>query len=118
EKLPKLSFTPEAKDALLSLCQGDGRYLLNTLENALTLHEGTIDYKMLCSLAQKRPANYDRQDDYHYNLISALHKSIRGSDPDASLYWFARMLEGGEDPNFIARRLVRMATEDIGLSDP
>jgi len=114
----KISLTEEAKKGLILMSHGDGRHLLNTLENLQTLQEGEIDFDTLCSLVQKRPAAYDRHDDQHYNLISALHKSVRGSDPDASLYWLARMLEGGEDPNFLARRLLRMAVEDIGLADP
>jgi putative ATPase len=114
----KIHLTDEAKKGLILMSHGDGRHLLNALENLQTLQEGEIDFDTLCSLMQKRPAAYDRHDDQHYNLISALHKSVRGSDPDASLYWLARMLEGGEDPNFLARRLVRMAIEDIGLADP
>ncbi|CCB88857.1 replication-associated recombination protein A [Simkania negevensis] len=114
----KIHLTDEAKKGLILMSHGDGRHLLNALENLQTLQEGEIDFDTLCSLMQKRPAAYDRHDDQHYNLISALHKSVRGSDPDASLYWLARMLEGGEDPNFLARRLVRMAVEDIGLADP
>ncbi|WP_420420826.1 replication-associated recombination protein A [Simkania sp.] len=114
----KIHLTDEAKKGLILMSHGDGRHLLNTLENLQTLQDGEIDFDTLCSLVQKRPAAYDRHDDQHYNLISALHKSVRGSDPDASLYWLARMLEGGEDPNFLARRLVRMAVEDIGLADP
>ena len=114
----KISLSQEAKNALIGFSHGDGRHLLNTLENLQTLTEGEIDLKTLFSLVQKKPAAYDRHDDHHFNLISALHKSVRGSDPDAALYYFARMLEGGEDPNYLARRLVRMATEDIGLANP
>lgn len=114
----KITLSEEAKNALIGFSHGDGRHLLNTLENLQTLTEGEIDLKTLFSLVQKKPAAYDRHDDHHFNLISALHKSVRGSDPDAALYYFARMLEGGEDPNYLARRLVRMATEDIGLADP
>ena len=77
-----------------------------------------IDADELGAWVQQRPALYDKADEGHYNLISALHKSIRGSDPDAALYWLARMLEGGESPQFIARRLVRAASEDVGLADP
>lgn len=113
-----IRLTDEAKKGLILMSHGDGRHLLNTLENLQTLQEGEIDFDTLCTLVQKRPAAYDRHDDHHYNLISALHKSVRGSDPDAALYWLSRMLEGGEDPNFLARRLVRMAVEDIGLADP
>lgn len=114
----KIQLTNDARNALIGFSHGDGRHLLNTLENLQTLHEGEIDLETLCRLTLKKPAGYDRQDDYHYNLISALHKSVRGSDPDAALYYFARMLEGGEDPHFIGRRLVRMAVEDVGLADP
>jgi putative ATPase len=102
-----LNLSPEKRAALIANAQGDGRHLLNLIENL----ENDLP------LAQKPPL-YDRHQDWHYNLISALHKSIRGSDPDAALYWFARMLEGGEDPLFIARRLIRMASEDIGLAEP
>jgi putative ATPase len=114
----QISLTEEARRGLILMSHGDGRHLLNTLENLQTLGKGEIDFETLCSLVQKRPPSYDRKDDHHYNLISALHKSVRGSDPDASLYWLARMLEGGEDPHFLARRIVRMAIEDIGLADP
>ncbi|MCP5504661.1 MAG: replication-associated recombination protein A [Chlamydiales bacterium] len=114
----KIYLTNDAKNALIGFSHGDGRHLLNALENLQTLHEGEVDLESLCKLTLKKPAGYDRHDDYHYNLISALHKSVRGSDPDAALYYFARMLEGGEDPNFLARRLVRMAVEDVGLADP
>ncbi len=114
----KIFLTPEAKNALIGFSHGDGRHLLNALENLQTLQEGEIDLNTLCALVQKKPAAYDRHDDSHFNLISAMHKSVRGSDPDAALYYFARMLEGGEDPNYLARRIVRMAIEDIGLADP
>ncbi|QVL57073.1 MAG: replication-associated recombination protein A [Simkaniaceae bacterium] len=114
----KINLTTDAKNALIGFSHGDGRHLLNALENLQTLQEGEIDLETLCTLTLKKPAGYDRHDDYHYILISALHKSVRGSDPDAALYYFARMLEGGEDPNYLARRLVRMAVEDIGLADP
>lgn len=118
-KIRKLSMTKEAREKLIEMAQGDGRYLLNMLENLETLDEGTkIDIKVLTQVLQKRSASYDKKGDQHYNLISALHKSVRGSDPDAALYWFTRILEGGEEPLFIARRLIRMAVEDIGLSDP
>lgn len=114
----KIYLTNDAKNALIGFSHGDGRHLLNALENLQTLHEGEVDLESLCKLTLKKPAGYDRHDDYHYNLISALHKSVRGSDPDAALYYFARMLQGGEDPNFLARRVVRMAVEDVGLADP
>lgn len=102
-----LNLSPEKRQFLISQSQGDGRHLLNMIENL----ENNLPI-------QKKPALYDRDQEGHYNLISALHKSVRGSDPDAALYWFARMLEGGEDPLFLGRRLIRMASEDIGLADP
>ena len=117
-KSGNITLTTDAKNALIGVSHGDGRHLLNALENLQTLQKGEIDLETLCNLTLKKPAGYDRHDDSHYNLISALHKSVRGSDSDAALYYFARMLEGGEDPNYLARRLVRMAVEDIGLADP
>ncbi len=115
-----LKMTPAAKHLLLEFAQGDARHLLNMIENIVCggPREKVIDEKELESLVQKRSALYDRHAEGHFNLISALHKSVRGSDPDAALYWLARMLEGGEDPQFLARRMVRMASEDIGLADP
>jgi putative ATPase len=114
-----LNLTHQARELLIQLAQGDGRYLYNLLENLQGLSATEIlDIDQLKNFLQKRAALYDKADDQHYNIISALHKSVRGSDPDASLYWFARMLEGGEEPLFIARRLIRMASEDIGLADP
>jgi len=119
EQTTPLALEAEARDKLLELAGGDGRYLLNMVENLLsTKHEGCVTVEDLCQLVQRRAALFDKSNDGHYNLISALHKSVRGSDPDAALYWFARMLEGGEEPLFIARRLIRMATEDVGLADP
>lgn len=107
------------KERLLHLSQGDGRYLLNCIENLHGLPSTPLlTDEAFDQLLSYRPAHFDRGGDYHYNLISALHKSLRGSDPDAALYWFQRMLAGGEDPLFIARRLIRMATEDVGLADP
>jgi putative ATPase len=104
---------------LKEAAQGDGRYLFNMIENIGVVASKTpIDIDALKLILQKQAASYDRAGDCHYNLISALHKSIRSSDPDAALYWFARMIKGGEDPLFIARRLIRMASEDIGLADP
>lgn len=97
----------EKKKALLLLSQGDARHLLNLLEN---LEKG-LDL-------QKKPPLYDRDQEGHYRLISALHKAVRGSDPDAALYWLIRMLEAGEDPLYITRRVIRMASEDVGLADP
>jgi putative ATPase len=109
----------EARARLIELADGDGRYLLNMVENLADLPaEPRLDQATLAHVLQRRMPLYDRQQEAHYNLISALHKSVRGSDPDASLYWLARMLQGGEDPRYIARRLVRMASEDIGLADP
>jgi putative ATPase len=114
-----LPITDQARQFLFSLSQGDGRHLLNLIETIEQLPKnGTYDISELASCLQKRPSLYDRDREGHYNLISALHKAVRGSDPDAALYWFARMLDGGEQPLFIARRLIRMATEDIGLADP
>ncbi len=117
EKFKKIPLTDEAREALIHLSQGDGRHLLNMIENLQHVEE-TVDLLKLGAFVQKKPALYDRAEEGHYNLISALHKAVRGSDPDASLYWLARMLEGGEDPQFIARRIVRMAAEDVGLADP
>ncbi|MDQ1079014.1 replication-associated recombination protein A [Pseudoroseomonas cervicalis] len=109
-----------ARGVLRAMADGDGRYLLNMAEQLLALPEGSaaLDPAGLSALLAKRAALYDKDREEHYNLISALHKSLRGSDPDAALYWFSRMLEGGEDPRYIARRLTRFAAEDIGLADP
>jgi len=109
-----------ARAVLRAMADGDGRYLLNMAEQLLALppDTGTLDPAGLSALLAKRAALYDKDREEHYNLISALHKSLRGSDPDAALYWFARMLEGGEDPRYIARRLTRFAAEDVGLADP
>jgi len=110
----------DARAALRAMADGDGRYLLNLTEELLALPEGQEPLKTedLARVVQKRLPLYDKSQEGHYNLISALHKSLRGSDTDAALYWFARMLDGGEDPHFIARRLTRFAVEDIGLADP
>lgn len=114
-----LPLTKPAKLMLAQLSQGDGRYLFNLIENLLSFSKDTpLDTTDLEVLLQKKLALFDKNGDQHYHLISALHKSVRGSNPDAALYWFARMLDGGEDPLFIARRLIRMASEDIGLADP
>lgn len=114
-----LPLTNKAKELLIGMAQGDARHLLNMLENlAQAPQNELIDEGHLGDWIQRRPALYDKADEGHYNLISALHKSIRGSDPDASLYWLARILEGGETAQFIARRLIRAASEDIGLADP
>ena len=108
-----------AREALLEMADGDGRALLNLIEQVVAWKvDGKLDTNALTTRLMRRAANYDKSGDAHYNLISALHKSVRGSDPDAALYWFARMLEGGEDPRFLARRITRMAVEDIGLADP
>mgnify|MGYP001791893695 CR=1 FL=1 len=114
-----LTLDGPAREALLEMADGDGRALLNLIEQvtAWTV-QGKLDKDALATRLMRRAAQYDKSGDAHYNLISALHKSVRGSDPDASLYWFARMLEGGEDPRFLARRITRMAVEDIGLADP
>ncbi|HRO32716.1 MAG TPA: replication-associated recombination protein A [Brevundimonas sp.] len=114
-----LPTTPEARHALLALADGDGRYLLTMAETLFALPDGQmLDVQGLAGLLQKRAPAYDKSREEHYNLISALHKSVRGSDPDAALYWLARMLNGGEDPLYLARRIVRMAVEDIGEADP
>ena len=114
-----LPLMPEARTALIHMADGDGRYLLNLAEQIFNLHKkGMLDVDGLAKIVQKRAPLYDKAQESHYNLISALHKSVRGSDADAALYWFCRMLEGGEDPRYIARRMVRMATEDIGLAEP
>lgn len=114
-----LPLEPEARDALIALADGDGRYLLTLAETLLNIGTAKpLTTAELGQVLQKRSPAYDKDREEHYNLISALHKSVRGSDPDAALYWLARMLEGGEDPLYIARRLVRMAIEDIGAADP
>jgi putative ATPase len=115
----RLPLDAAARESLLAMADGDGRYLLNLVEELLALPEGTaLDAARLARVVQKRVPLYDKAQEGHYNLISALHKSLRGSDTDAALYWLARMLAGGEDPFYIARRLVRFAVEDIGLADP
>jgi len=105
-----------------ALADGDGRYFLSLLEQLFEYAEQAsveiLTRDQISEIIQKRAPLYDKGEDAHYNLVSALHKSVRGSDPDAALYWFARMLSGGEDPHFIARRIVRMASEDIGNADP
>lgn len=108
-----------ARESLLEMADGDGRALLNLVEQVLAWRvEAPLDRAQLSQRLQRRAAQYDKSGDAHYNLISALHKSVRGSDPDAALYWLTRMLEGGEDPRYLARRITRMAVEDIGLADP
>ncbi len=114
-----LALQPDARAALLEMADGDGRAILNLIEQIWAWKlDKPLDIKALSTRLMRRAAVYDKGGDEHYNLISALHKSIRGSDPDAALYWFARMLTGGEDPRYLARRLTRMAIEDIGLADP
>jgi len=114
-----LPLDPDARGALVAMADGDGRYLLTLAETLFNIGAAEpMDTRALSQVLQKRSPAYDKDREEHYNLISALHKSIRGSDPDAALYWLARMLEGGEDPLFIARRLVRAASEDIGAADP
>ncbi|MFV1494085.1 replication-associated recombination protein A [Phaeobacter sp. JH20_36] len=114
-----LPLTPDARDALQGMADGDGRALLNLIEQiAAWTVDSPLGREALATRLMRRAAKYDKSGDEHYNLISALHKSVRGSDPDAALYWFARMLEGGEDPRYLARRLTRMAVEDIALADP
>ncbi|MEX1013267.1 MAG: replication-associated recombination protein A [Waddliaceae bacterium] len=117
EKRESLNLSEEARKLLLSYAGGDGRYLLHLVENLESLGD-SIDIKTLESHVQKRSQHFDQSGDQHYNLISALHKSVRGSDPESALYWLSRMLTGGEDPRFIIRRLIRMASEDVGLADP
>ena len=119
-----LPLTGEARERLLEMADGDGRAALNLIEQVMAWkvspkeNGGKLDTAQLSQRLMRRAAKYDKSGDEHYNLISALHNSIRGSDPDAALYWFGRMLEGGEDPRYLARRLTRMAIEDIGLADP
>ena len=114
-----LPLTPPAREALVASADGDGRFLLNqaeTLYNAKLAEP--LDPAALGAFLQRRVAVYDKDREGHYNLISALHKAVRGSDPQAALYYLARMLTAGEEPRFLARRLVRMAVEDIGMADP
>lgn len=115
-----LPLVAEARSALIDMADGDGRVLLNLAEHLASLgpQSAPLDTAGLAAFLDKRPPVYDKSGEGHYNLISALHKAVRGSDPDAALYWFARMLEGGEDPLYLGRRLVRMASEDIGAADP
>jgi len=114
-----LPLDADARTAMKAMADGDGRYLLVMAEELLNLPPKTmLDTKKLADFVQRRVPLYDKAQESHYNLISALHKSLRGSDCDAALYWFARMVAGGEDPRYIARRLTRFASEDIGLADP
>jgi len=115
----QLPIEDDARSSLKAMADGDGRYLLNMTEILFSLpQEPILDTKGLAEAVQRRMPLYDKGQEAHYNLISALHKSLRGSDTDAALYWFGRMLDGGEDPRYIARRLTRFAVEDIGLADP
>jgi putative ATPase len=115
----ELPLIAEARTAICAMADGDGRYLLNLVEEIVSLSpDKPLDVAALTVAVQKRAPLYDKGQEAHYNLISALHKSLRGSDADAALYWLARMLAGGEDPRYIARRLTRFAVEDIGLADP
>ncbi|MFZ8868128.1 MAG: replication-associated recombination protein A [Paracoccaceae bacterium] len=114
-----LPLTAEAKELLITMADGDGRMLLNLIEQTLAWPvSAQVSAEALAKRLSRRASQYDKSGDGHYNLISALHKSVRGSDPDAALYWLARMLEGGEDPRYLGRRILRMAIEDIGLADP
>ncbi|OCJ18363.1 AAA family ATPase [Rhizobium sp. AC44/96] len=115
-----LPLTPEARISLLRMADGDGRAVLTLAEEVWrAARQGeTFDTEGLTRIVQRRAPVYDKAQDGHYNLISALHKSVRGSDPDAALYYLARMFDAGEDPLYLGRRLVRMAVEDIGLADP
>ena len=114
-----LPLDADARTALVAMADGDGRYVLNLAEELFAQPESEpLDTQALVAVVQKRAPLYDKAQEGHYNLISALHKSLRGSDTDAALYWLARMLAGGEDPRYIARRLVRFASEDVGLADP
>jgi putative ATPase len=111
--------TDDGRASLRAMADGDGRYLLNMVEALQVIPDGEIlDPVALAAAVQRRSPLYDKGQESHYNLISALHKSLRGSDADAALYWLARMLAGGEDPLYIVRRLVRFASEDVGIADP
>jgi len=116
----RLPLAADARAALRAMADGDGRYVFNMAEQiaALPAEAPPLDSAALSTLLARRAALYDKDREEHYNLISALHKSLRGSDPDAALYWLARMLSGGEDPRYIARRLTRFAAEDVGMADP
>ena len=116
----KLPLDENARTALRAMADGDGRYLLNMADFLIGLPEDAkpLNPDALANMVQSRQPLYDKGQEAHYNLISALHKSLRGSDADAALYWFARMMAGGEDPRYVARRLVRFASEDIGMADP
>ena len=115
-----LPLTDDARHALKAMADGDGRFFLNLIEDVLSAPTGDepLSPAALVDIVQRRAPVYDKAQEGHYNLISALHKAVRGSDADAALYWLARMLVAGEDPLYLTRRLVRMASEDIGLADP
>jgi putative ATPase len=114
-----LLFDEESKDFLVQFANGDARNLLNTLEIVLKLaNVKNVDLAVIQSVLQRKHLRYDKKGEEHYNIISALHKSMRDSDPDSALYWTARMLEAGEDPLYVARRLIRFASEDVGMADP
>jgi len=114
-----LPLTPDARAALIASADGDGRFLLNQAETLFSIRvDGPLDPQALAELLHRRMPVYDKDREGHYNLISALHKSLRGSDPQAALYYLARMLVAGEEPLYVLRRLVRFASEDIGLADP
>jgi putative ATPase len=118
-ELGALPLTSAARASLLDMADGDGRAALNLVEQVLAWRlEHALGPDDLARRLSRRASQYDKSGESHYNLISALHKSVRGSDPDAALYWFARMITGGEDPRYLARRLTRMAVEDVGLADP
>lgn len=118
-ELGPLPLTPEARAALLDMADGDGRALLNLIEQVVAWKPAApLGAEALAQRLARRAALYDKSGEQHFNLISALHKSVRGSDPDAALYWLARMIQGGEDPRYLARRIARMAVEDVGLADP
>ncbi|MBA3958138.1 MAG: replication-associated recombination protein A [Parachlamydiaceae bacterium] len=119
KKKGSLNLSEEARHYIIALAHGDGRYMFNLVENIQGVPAGhELSLAELEKVLQARAPLFDKGNDQHYNMISALHKSVRGSDPDASLYWLARILGGGEEPLFVARRLIRMAAEDIGLADP
>jgi len=121
-QVPQLSIAEAAADRLVAYADGDARRLLNTLEtlfiSAQTEQRAAITDEWLLHVLGERLRRYDKGGEQFYDTISALHKSVRGSDPDAALYWFARMLDGGADPRYLARRMIRMASEDVGLADP
>ncbi len=115
----RVQLAPEAEDLLIRWADGDARRLLTALETAVEVHgEGMLQAEEVARAIGRKALRYDRAGEEHYNLISALHKSVRNSDVDAALYWLVRMLESGEDPRYVARRVVRMASEDVGLADP